>query len=304
MLTHLIELHWANLALISMCLSAMILLAACSSDSKDDTSTLSLAITDAPVDNATNVFVQFTSMEFHPANGSSILVPLDEPRNIDLLALQGSQFETLVDNLEVPAGNYNWVRLGVNANSGEMDSYINFKDGSSFSLYIPSGSQNGLKINRNFVVPAGGNISLTVDFDLRKSVTNPVGQVDDYFLKPVLKMTDNSQTGTIEGSVASALFEDESCDEGKAVYLYIGSDVVADDIGSPTAPLTTGLLNYNADSDRWDFEIGFVEAGEHTITATCDADIDELLTDEIDWGVVSSANVTVIAGSVIQIDLD
>lgn len=294
-------------ALIPITVVALLSMGACSSSSvDDDTATISLAISDAPVDKAESVIVQFTDMEFKPAGGGSIVVTLDEARNIDLLALQGNNFEALVNNLEVPAGNYNWVRLGVNAEPGEMDSFISFEDGSSISLYVPSGSQNGLKVNRGFVVPAGGNISLTVDFDLRKSVTNPVGQADDYILKPVLKMTDNSQTGTITGSVASGLFEDESCEDGKAVYLYTGSDILADDIGSPTSPLTSTLLTYNADTDRWDFEIGFVEAGNYTAAATCDSDMDELETDQLDteWQAVSSGNVSVTAGEVSQVILN
>jgi len=281
-------------------------LTACSSgdSTEEEKSYISLSVTDAPVDNATNVFVQFTSMEFKPQGGSSIILQLDEPRNIDLLALQGNNFEALVNNLEVPAGNYNWVNLGVNAIRGEMDSYISFDDGSSYSLYVPSGSQSGLKINRGFVVPVGGNISLTVDFDLRKSVTNPVGQVNDYILKPVLRMTDNSQTGTIQGSVASSLLEGENCQEGKAVYLYTGADVIADDLGSATPPLASALFTYNADSNRWDFEFGFVEAGDYTLAATCDSDIDELETDEVDWQAASSTNATVVSGSTVQVELD
>jgi hypothetical protein len=282
----------------------VLVLVSCGDDEKK--AHLSFGVTDAPVDNASNVFVQFDSLEFKPADGNSVLVELDEVRTIDLLALQGSDFEMLVDNMEVEAGDYNWVRLGVIAERGVMDSYIVLEDGSSFSLYVPSGNQSGLKINRGFVVPAGGDVSLMVDFDLRKSVTNPVGQVDDYKLKPVLRMTDNSETGTIQGSISNSAIVDagESCEEGKSAYLYSGLDVAADDLGSETAPLTSSLLEYNGDTDRWEFEIGFVEAGDYTVAMTCDADDDELETDEEEWTSIASANVTVEFGEIAAVDLD
>ncbi|MDH5434813.1 MAG: DUF4382 domain-containing protein [Gammaproteobacteria bacterium] len=273
------------------------------SDNKNN-SYLSVGITDAPVDNAVNINVQFDSIEFKPSNGSAILVELDTVRTIDLMALSGSNFELLVDNLEVQAGEYQWMRLGVNAERGVMDSSINLIGGETFSLYIPSGSQSGLKINKGFVVPVGGAVSLMVDFDLRQSVTNPVGLVDDYILRPTLRMTDNSQTGTIQGSVSASAVSGESCNEGKAIYLYSGADVTADDLGSDTPPLTTTMVNYNADTDRWDFEIGFVEAGDYTIALTCDADIDVLETDEASWGVIASMNTLVVSGETVQVDFD
>jgi hypothetical protein len=280
-------------------------LLACSSDDSN-ASYISFGVTDAPVDNATNVFVQFDSLEFKPADGDSVLIELDEVKTIDLLALQGGDFELLVDNMEVEAGEYNWVRLGVLAERGVMDSYIVLDDSTSYSLYVPSGNETGLKINRGFVVPVGGAISLMVDFDLRKSVTNPVGQVDDYKLKPVLRMTDNSETGTIQGSISnSAIFEaGDSCDEGKAAYLYTGADAVIDDIGSANEPLTTSLVEYNADSDRWEFEIGFVEAGDYSLAMTCDADLDELESDEADWSSLVVSNVSVVFGETSIIAFD
>jgi len=62
-----------------------------------------------------------------------------EPRQIDLLALT--------------AGDYSWIRLKVNAARGLIDSYIDLLDDTRHSLYVPSGSQSGLKLNHGFNVP-------------------------------------------------------------------------------------------------------------------------------------------------------
>lgn len=274
------------------------------SDTSNGNGAISIGITDAPVDEASNVFVQFNSLEFKPADGQSIVLNFDETKTIDLLALQGGKFEMLVDTFEVQPGNYNWLRLGVIANENEMDSYINLENGSSYSLYIPSGEETGLKINRKFVVTVGGTISMIVDFDLRKSVMNPAGKINDYILKPVLRMTDNSQTGFIMGSISASALTDPGCNEGKAVYLYADNNVVADDIGSSASPLITALLNYNADTDRWEFEIGFVEEGDYTVAVTCDGDVDQLESDEAAWQSISSANVNVTAENTSSVALD
>jgi hypothetical protein len=149
---------------------ALLLIAGCS-DNSPSTGYLSLAVTDAPVDNATAVVVEFTGVEVKPAGGEAIAFEYDEPRTIDLLALSGSDSESLLDGAEVPAGHYDWVRLQVNAAAdGAQDSYIDLKDGTRHELDVPSGAETGLKLHNGFDVPAGGAANFTVDFDLRSSV--------------------------------------------------------------------------------------------------------------------------------------
>ena len=69
------------------------ILSACGGDSTPEEvsvpipmGSLVLAITDAPVDEASNVVVRFTGVEIKPASGSSITVPFDIAKEIDLLA--------------------------------------------------------------------------------------------------------------------------------------------------------------------------------------------------------------------------
>jgi hypothetical protein len=58
-------------------------------------------------------------------------------------------------------------------------------------LTIPSEVKTGLKLNRGFVVPAGGSANFTIDFDLRKSVHLPMSGTD-YLLRPTLRLADNA----------------------------------------------------------------------------------------------------------------
>ena len=136
-----------------------------SSSAQIDTGTLNLSVTDAPVDNATQVLVQFTgvtgdAIDFSLSGESQTcedfldgIDPAPTPggeasvRCIDLLAFQGNASSSLLREEELNAGGYAWMRLDVDAERGTMDSIIVLDDGSEESLYIPSGSQSGLKLN-------------------------------------------------------------------------------------------------------------------------------------------------------------
>ncbi|MCK5661965.1 MAG: DUF4382 domain-containing protein [Thiotrichaceae bacterium] len=278
---------------------------------------ISLNITDAPVDDADEVVIEFTSVTFLPDDGDAIVFNfIDNPatpdedeskKSIDLLALQGVASQPLIENEEIPAGDYNQIRLGVNAEYDDiMDSYITI-DGIKYELRVPSGSQTGLKLNTAFTVAvqtAGMTVAdddsiYTIDFDLRKSITDPKGQ-PGYILKPVLKLVQNINTGSISGKVSSDLVTGKHCLTGNAVYVFEGNDVVPDDFTSADFddkdidPVTTSLVKFDESTSTYVYEVGFLSEGPYTLAFTCMANLD----DEEDNLIVfdSADNVDVIAG--------
>src|ERR1044072_3218765 len=154
--------------------SMALVLAACSGGggSGNETGRLSLAITDAPVDDASNVVVQFSGVAFKRAGEAAEVVQdlTPSPRQLDLLQYQEGRAALLLDGVTLPAGDYEWIRLVVDNDTGVRDSYIVLTDGSECELRVPSGAESGLKLNRGFTLPADGSVALTIDFDLRKSV--------------------------------------------------------------------------------------------------------------------------------------
>ena len=257
---------------------ALLALGGCSDDGAG-TGKLSLAITDAPVDSATAVVVQFTGVEVKPAGGSSETFTFDAPRQIDLLALTGTDSELLLDEVEVPSGRYEWVRLAVDANEdGVADSYIDLDDGSRHELEVPSGDQSGLKLHSGFRVPAGGSASFTLDFDLRKSVHEPMNAGDSYKLRPTLRIVDNAEIGAIAGTVDNTLVGD-GC--APAVYVFTGAGVTPDDVdGTPAEPVSSAEPKLNAETGHFDYTVGFLSPGAYTVAFTCDADADDPATDD------------------------
>lgn len=286
---------------LAVALFASVLTACGGGSSSSDTATFNLAITDGPVETADAVRVTFTEVELKPASGQAVLITLDEPLTLNLLDYQGSLSEPLVQNATLPAGAYNWVRLGV-ADSAEIEI-----DGAIYPLEIPSSAQTGLKLNRGFTLAAGGISSFTIDFDLRKSVHQE--GTGDYKLRPTLRMVDNLEVGSISGTVAESWITDVACnngdnnDTGNAVYLFAGVDAaVADISGASTDPLATASVTWNADSSAYEFGFGFVAAGDYTLAFTCDAVLDDpMAVDGLAFSIPVSASVSADADTEVQI---
>jgi hypothetical protein len=279
-----------RILLLSAAFSA---LAACGSDGGGGTGQISLGVTDSPVDVAEAVVVQFTGVELKPKDGSAFSRDFAVPKTIDLLAFQGEERAMLLDGEEVPAGEYLWMRLKVNADPDVAgDSHITI-DGADCELRIPSGDERGLQMIRGFTVGVGTTTDFTVDFNLRKSVLQPPGQTtvvpvcdgQAYMLKPVVRLVDNLEVGTITGTV-DATFISEQCGTGETqsgvypgnVYLFgpvaDGETVTPDDYDMVAAdpngadPLASAMVS-EAD---FSYTIGFVPAGNYVVAYTCDAD--------------------------------
>jgi hypothetical protein len=255
-------------------------------DSGGGTSTLNLALTDAPLTSATKVWIQFTGVEVKPVNGNAIDLNFGTARGFDLLTLSGGKTATFLNGQSVPAGAYEWVRLIVDTTPGA--SYIIDATG-QHNLTIPSGAETGLKLIQGFTMPVGGVADFTVDFVLSKSIIAPPGQAPDYLLKPVLRLVDNAQVGTIAGTFQPAtLAAQPNCGtQPPVVYVYPGAGVTPDDIYLPIAPavdapppagsppevepLVTATATINS-SSLYAYSIPFLPVGTYTVAFTCDRD--------------------------------
>ena len=287
------------------CVVLLAMLAACggggsdASDSQPKFGRLTLRITDSPVTSAKRVVVQFTGLEIQQAGEGQPEVFDFAPRQIDLLALDGGGSEILLSDEMLPAGEYESIRLKVNAGRTGSDSFIELDDGSVHPLFIPSGNQTGLKLIRGFTIGAGSTHNFTIDFDLRKSVIHPPGLGEPYLLKPVLRLVNNLEVGTISGTVATSLVV-EGC--APAVYLFTGSGVVPDDVGSATPPLATTAVSLDNATGVYRFKLAFVPAGSYTVAFTCAADDDAADVDDT-LVFAPAVNATVAAGQTTTVEL-
>ena len=116
-------------------------------------------------------------------------------KTYDLLALQNGVFTTIGEGT-LPAGTYSQIRLKLGAGSTVV------VDGTTYPLKVPSGMQSGLKLNGTFVVPAGGNTDVGLDFDASRSL-HQTGN-GQWMLKPVVRVVSISApptAGAIHGTV-------------------------------------------------------------------------------------------------------
>ncbi len=298
------------------------LLNACGSDDDVSISTFSLAVSDAPVDDLSAVVVCFNQIQLKrdEASGGDIIFTvgegeaieannlcldsnddiIDNTVGINLLDYTGSDSINLVTGSIIEAGDYSQLRLAMSNGSYGVDSDTEDK----ISIEVPS---NELRLD-GFSATVGGVVDFTLEFDLRKSMTNPVGQ-SHYILKPRgVRLVDNSEVGHITGTVAETLLTDNQEAYGclfspedlatsvASVYLYTGADLdiatLADNGGDEdNQPLASTTVAFDG-VDTYNFEIGFVNAGDYTIAVSCDVSDDPESEDEVVF--IESQNVTVV----------
>jgi len=268
-----------NSRFLTALVGATVLVAGCSGSSDSlGTGRVSLGISDGPVHDASKICITFDSVEFKSESQTTI-VTLDPPVKIDLLDYQGADAAPLLVGQELPAGPYQWVRLGVDAllgdNGGANDtggedcdgagSYIVLPTG-TYNLYVPSGENNGLKLVSGFTVPVNATVGLTAEFDLRKSVTAPDGLSPDVLLRPAIRLVDNIEVGTLTGTVSNGLATAGGCEP--SVFVFNDGvppnpiDEIEDD------PAATAIVSFG--NTAYEYTVGYLLAGNYNVAFTCD----------------------------------
>lgn len=184
----------------------------------DDPGTIRLSLTDAPIADAKGVegvFITISSIEYN-LNGAWIEdTGFEGPQEFNLLDLTGGTVAPLT-NTVISAGEVTQIRFKLDAQEdgasprstpgsyividsrGEADGTIDEND-DTYELFVPSGSQTGYKAVGSFTIPSNGEVEITADLDVRKSVVKR-GSKDEYILKPTTRLIVNNQAGTIDGS--------------------------------------------------------------------------------------------------------
>jgi hypothetical protein len=266
-----------------------VLLTGCGGSSSGESSgMISLAVSDGPIHDADKVCISFTEIELK-GSGPSTTVSLDPAEKVNLLDFQGKNAAPILMNHELPAGDYQWIRLGIDAergsNGGAGDtgglgcdgeaSYITMSNGSFYNLYVPSGANTGLKLVGGFTVPANGSANFTAEIDLMKSIKTPPGLDPDVVLRPTIRLVNNVDAGTLTGQVSNDLATAEGC----APSVYVFDDEVTPnaidegELNDPNDPVATAMVNERMISDgqvEFHYTVGFLLAGDYEVAFTCD----------------------------------
>ncbi|MCK5839076.1 MAG: DUF4382 domain-containing protein [Bacteroidales bacterium] len=192
---------------IALIVVALAYLVSCNKDSQiDSAGTLRLVLTDAPfpVEFIEEAIVTITKIEIRNMDESEeypFITVFEDTIEINLIELRNGVQAELTE-VEIPAGNYDLIRLYVD------EATISVKDYSTYNLKVPSGAQTGIKV---FIDPhirvAGGLTEILLDFNLDKSfvlkgnINTPAG-IKGFNFKPVIRAVNNSTAGTVQGVVS------------------------------------------------------------------------------------------------------
>lgn len=250
---------------------AALLLSSCGYGKKHG---VSVALTDSPLDIASGVNVSFSQIEL---SGPDVPIPttlnVAPAASVDLYQLQGGLSQLMASKIQALPGHYTTLSLTIVADSSSGQSSIVLPDGVHI-LYIPAGVSPKVDIPVDFDYVGGTDVSLTADFDLRKSILPDPNDPTKYLLIPSIRVVIDQQSGSISGEVSTSLV---TCLQ-PAIYVYQG-DVTPTDYDITAAPgrvqpFSSALVGLNSTSGRYDFTVGFLPAGDYTVAFTCDAQLD------------------------------
>jgi len=219
-----------------------------------------------------------------------VRIDFDPFKQFNLLAYQNGEAFELFNDQRVPAGEYTWARLVLRApaqtpnqceglDAAGSSHVVRSEGGELLPLFIPSGANAGLRLVRPFTVLSGGSTGIMIDFDARQSLTAPAAFRDRcYFLRPVLRVVTLSESGNMQGQVATSLLMGEGCSDrdpltGNAVYVYGGLNRDSDSL--PATLVATGRVEYDPLTDTAGYFVGYLPPGEHTVALSCRADIEQ-----------------------------
>ena len=202
---------WNKTLLAGVGILAVIVFLGCGGSSSSKTGTLSLSLADAPLAdeaNVTGVYITIAGIEYHTtAGGWKTMEEFNSSVNpINLLDWQDGKSISLGD-FRLPAGKYTQIRFLLDAAEEQQmpksntGCFIEINDVNE-TLYVPSGSQTGYKAIGNYEVPINGQVRMTADFNVRKSIVRS-GNDSYYKLKPTIKLVVTDEAGQIDGTVSN-----------------------------------------------------------------------------------------------------
>jgi hypothetical protein len=262
-----------------------------------NTAEVSFGISDATIDDAKQVVIEIEAMTFRRPDQDDIVLEtfssdaldLDDAENfqINLMDYQGDDSVIVVDLIELPVGDYSQLILAINDEDINR-SYVIETDDDQRDIKVPSDT---LKLD-GFTVNNSGVQSFVIEFDIRKSMAyRPGPQV--YNLKPRgVRIVSNGAAAALRGTVDDALFNSPpDCtgkfdpEAGNVVYLYRGHNLDSnklsdmydpnhDSHGAPAdaiEPYAADSVDFEDDLVAWEYEFGYLPAGNYTLAFSCAA---------------------------------
>jgi len=245
--------------------------------------TVTLAVTDGPMEGIDALVLHVTHIDFgHMDSQITRLEIQDGPLDLDMVQLRNGVTRSLLTRTPVPAGEYAWLRLGIDPDR----SHIELQTGAHHRLTLAD--SEGLRVHEFFQIHNSQHTDFVLDFDLRLGVQrhHPGGMMGDQWeLHPALRLMHTEDTGAITGNVDASLIDVNypGCDPalgGNWVYLFPADalqpdDVAASDTDGLAGPIATDRVELHFETGEYRYHFAFVPQASYRIAFTCAGDWDE-----------------------------
>jgi hypothetical protein len=251
----------------------------------DATGFFSLSITDGPWHEPGSMVLRVTHVELGHTDGRTVRLDIPGgPMDIDLMQLQNGLSFQFMDRAEVPAGQYAWMRLGLDLNQCYID---DLPTGGRHSLHMHSNSEEWLEARDPFQIMAGMHNEFMLDYDIRLGLHHQHmgGMGDRYEMHHALRSMDMDDIGALSGTIDPALIDINhlDCDPapgGNWAYLFPGGaaapdDIADTDIDGVSGPIATDRVDLNNTTGEYFYHFGHLTEGSYRVAFTCSGDRDK-----------------------------
>jgi len=254
------------------------------------TGTVSVSLTDGPWEDAMEMRLQVTGLEMGHSDGSIVAVDMaGGPMSIDMLQLQNGASQILIDGVEVPMGQYDWMRLVIDPSQSHIDLA---STGGRHNMRMGSDAIEGLEIHEPFQIGQSLHSEFMLDFDIRRGVQHHDGNMmgGEYQLHSAMRMIDLHESGGLMGEVHASMIDvnHPDCDDqpgGNWAYLFHGDTAEPDDIAIAESdgmdgPIAADRIELNIMTGEHQYHFGYLEPGNYRVAITCSSEWDEVGDDD------------------------
>ncbi len=281
---------------VAMPLATLALVAGCGGSSSSDivartpapdpvTGTISVSITDDPWHDMDSMIIRVTGIDFGHSNGEIHSFDLPGgPMDVDMMRLQNGVNHALMSDVELPAGDYEWMRIRIDADQSFMQAS---GTGGHHGFRMGPDAIEGLGVHEPFHVEAGNHGDYMLDFDVRQGVRHSHNGMmgDQYELHNALHLIRMDQAGGLWGTVDPSLVDvnHRACDPaegGNWMYVFPGDAEAPDDVADTESdglpgPIATDRVEMNPGTGAHEYHFGYLPEGTYRVAFTCSGEWDE-----------------------------
>ncbi|MBU2676994.1 MAG: DUF4382 domain-containing protein [Gammaproteobacteria bacterium] len=254
------------------------------------TGNLTISLTDDPWEDAMEMVLHVTGVEMGHADGSVVMVAMDGGgMSIDMMQLQNGESRMLADNVEMPIGQYDWMRLMIDPAQSHIDLA---STGGRHGMQMGGDAIDGLEVQHTFEIGQSQHSEFMLDFDIRRGVQHhDTGMMGgEYRLHSAMRMVDMSDSGGLMGAIDPAMIDvnHADCDDapgGNWAYLYHGDVMEPDDIADVDTdgmdgPIAADRIDMDTMTGEHRYHFGYLDPGQYRVAITCSGEWDEVGDDD------------------------